>query len=491
MSLTGQVRRLAVGEQQCKVIVEVADLGPAGWRRLTADPDLCWRRLSTSRQSAAPRRRRGRAVPPPRSDSAPPMPALLEAVGVATGTAAAAKQRLAARALARLRAAGLDGTVLGAAPTQLAEPMGTAGESAWPASHGVLIFGPAQPAELSRRFALAMSAWSLNPDEARPPAVPEPGERRQRIQLDLVTGLCVLPLLVMAVGTVGPWLDIRTWGLLLAAAVVWVALPLLVAQALVHRRPYLMRARGRVLRMSAVIVALLLLARVLARIPVPPLLVTVLAAVLLAVLTPVVLRTLPPGVPVRAILTGVSIMLVLVAAPVGDLLDGVYLHRLDLRTTDVSLSLAERWCSGAFFGLLALAGLAVVGAVWGGLCRPGATSRRLPPAPAVTLLGAVYGSALLALAATMAWQQAGAAPGHLPGRWGGIAPVWVCWSSPGGGRGATNTVPFAGRALPPTDHAVAWLGSADGRHALWSPEVGGVLVSDQVRLHRRDQPGRC
>ncbi|MBO0872952.1 MAG: hypothetical protein J2P19_06125, partial [Pseudonocardia sp.] len=429
MSLTSYVRRLAVGEQHCKVIIEVADLGATGWRRLTADPELRWRRLTGSRLgTSALRRRRGRAEPAPRTEATAPTPALLEASGVASGTATVAKQRLAATAMARLHAAGLDGVLLGAAPADPSAPRpeASAAELAWPASADVLIFGPAEPDELNRRFAVAASAWSLDAGSARPPLVTEPAERRRRAQMDVITGLCVLPLLLMLVATVGPWLDQRSWTLLLVASLVCVALSLLAVRALSRWHRFLVRVRGRGLAVGALLLVVVLVARVATRIPVPPLAVVIASAVLAAVFTPVALRLLPAEVPVRAAATGVPLALALVATPVGDLLDGVYLDRLGLRATDVSLTVAQRWWSGAFFGVTALAGLALGAAFWGWVRRLDAMGRRraVPPASMVALCGTVYGAVLLAMAASVAWHQGEAAPGELPGRWGGIAPVW-------------------------------------------------------------------
>ena len=315
--------------------------------------------------------------------------------------------------------------------------------------------------------------------------------------MDLLAGVCVLPLLLMAVPTLGPWLDQRTWALLLAAALVCVALPLLVVQALVHGRPALVAVRARALGLAAALVVLLVAARLVIRLPVPPLAVLVLAALLVAGLTPVALRLLPSSRQVRAVAVGAPVALALVAAPVGDLLDGVYLDRLDLRPTDVAVSFAQRWWSGAFFGVTALAGLVLAAVAWGWWRQLDAVGRRRTPAAALlALLGTVYAAALLALAVGVAWNQAGAASDRLPGRWGGIAPAWVCWAPAGGGpvAGATAgaaAVPFAGRGLPPTEYAVVWLGGADGQYALWSPDLGGVRISDQVQLRRRDAPGRC
>jgi hypothetical protein len=318
--------------------------------------------------------------------------------------------------------------------------------------------------------------------------VVEPAQRRRRARVDVLAGLCVLPLLLMAVPTLGPWLDQRTWALLLAAAVVCVALPLLVVQALVHGRPALAAVRSRALGLAAALVVLLVAARLAIRLPVPPLVVLVLAALLVAGLTSVALRLLPSSRPVRAVAVGAPVALALVAAPVGDLLDGVYLDRLGLRPSDVAVSFAQRWCSGAFFGVTALAGLVLPAVAWGWWRQLDAVGRRRTPAAALlALLGAVYAAALLALSAGVAWNQAGAAADRLPGGWGGIAPAWVCWSPAGGGA----AVPFAGKGLPPTEYAVVWLGGADGQYALWSPELGGVRISDQVQLRLRDVPGRC
>ncbi|GAA5167685.1 hypothetical protein GCM10023321_60660 [Pseudonocardia eucalypti] len=498
MPLTSQLRRLAWGERACKVLVEVADLSPAGWRRLAADPELRWRRLSATRPAGgtgAVRRRRGRLEPAGRTHTAAPTPAVLEASGVAGGTAAVAKQRLAAHALARLHAAGLDGEVVGAA---LAEPEeGSAApsdaESVWPASHGVLIFGPARQEELDRRFALAAQAWSLNGRAARPPVLDPPGERRRRARVDLLAGLCVLPLLLMLVATVGPWLSDRAWVLLLAAAALCVVVPVLVVQALANRRPGLAPVRGRALGLAAALIVLVLVARVLAHLPVPPLAVMVGSAVLIALLTPVVARLAPTGSTPRAASVLLVLGLAVLAAPVGELLDGVYLGRLGLRATDVSLTFAQRWWSGAFFGVTALAGLMLIASVWGWVRQLDAVGRRRarPPAPLLALFGLVYAAALLALASTVAWQRAGtAAADALPGEWGGINPAWVCWS-PVSPPGAVDEVGFAGRALPPTGHAVAWLGTSDDRYSLWSAETGGVTVTDRIRLRLRDQPGPC
>ena len=370
MSLGGNLRRLVVGEQRCKVIIEVPDLGVDGWRRLSADPQLRWRRLNPGRPLAGPatlRRRRGKVESPGRPDSAAPAPALLEASGAASGTAAPARQRLAVRAMARLSAAGLHGEVLGAAADEPGvEPVEP--ESVWPASEDVLIFGPADQDELDRRFALVTGAWSVPEGAAAAPSVVEPAQRRRRAGVDVLAGLCVLPLLLMAVPTLGPWLDRRTWALLLAAALVCVALPLLVVQALVPGRPALAAVRSRALGLAAALVVLLVAARLAIRLPVPPLVVLVLAGLLVAGLAPVALRLLPSSRPARAVAVGAPVALALVAAPVGDLLDGVYLDRLGLRPTDVAVSFAQRWWSGAYPGVRA-SDLSWLFVVTGPTCR--------------------------------------------------------------------------------------------------------------------------
>ncbi|HEY1969392.1 MAG TPA: hypothetical protein VGH89_15680, partial [Pseudonocardia sp.] len=360
--------------------------------------------------------------------------------------------------------------------------------SAWPAAGGVLVFGPAEQAELNRRFALAASIWSLPSDRARPPKVPEPGQRRRRAIVDLVAVLCVLPLLLMAVPTVGPWLDLRGWALLLAAAAVAVAVPVLVVQALIPRWPLLVGARARALGAAAGLLVLLVLARLLISVPLPPTVVLVVAAGVVAVLTPVALRLLPLDRPALIGLALLPVLLALLATPVGDLLDGVYLERLGLRPTDVALSFAQRWLSGAYFGVIALAGVALAAALWGAFYQLDAVGRRraVPPAPVLALLGLVYAVALLALSAGAAGRQAGAGNDGLPGRWGGIAPVWVCWSAPPGGY-----VPYTGAERPPTGVTVAWLGGASGRFALWSGDTGGATVSDQVQLRIRPSAGPC
>jgi len=193
---------------------------------------------------------------------------------------------------------------------------------------------------------------------------------------------------------------------------------------------------------------------------------------------------------------GAPVALALVAAPVGDLLDGVYLDRLDLRPTDVAVSFAQRWWSGAFFGVTALAGLVLAAVAWGWWRQLDAVGRRRTPA-----------AALLACSARCtrprcwpwpsAWRgtrrvrrpigcPAGGAASHRPGcagprpgaaRWLARPRVRQSCPSPAG--------------LPPTEYAVVWLGGADGQYALWSPDLGGVRISDQVQLRRRDAPGRC
>ncbi|HEY2203587.1 MAG TPA: hypothetical protein VGH99_03790 [Pseudonocardia sp.] len=492
--MSGQVRRLLVGEHHARVLAEVPDLGTDGWRRLTAEPSLTWRRVAAARPAAAAtplRRRRGKVEALPRPDPATPAPALLEATGTATGTASVARQRLAARVATRLRDAGLTAQVLGVAPAEPG-PDPVAEESCWPAGAGVLIFGPGDQDEVNRRFGLAAAAWSLDPDEVPAPSVPSAGlarrNRERRAAVDSLAALCVLPLLAMAVPSLGAATDTRTWGLLLAAAVVGVAVPLLALQALAHRWPWLTEARSRGMVGAAALVVLLVLARAAVAVRVPPPLLAVLALLVAAACVPPVLRLLPEP-PVRAAAVGVPVALALLAAPVGDLLDGGYLARLGLRPTDVALSLPQRWWSGAFFAATALAGLAVLAVGWGLLRQADVTGgRRLPPVPVLAVCGVVYAAAVLAFAWGTAWSQGAARPGELPGHWGGIDPAWVCWSATGG---PADRVGFTGRRLPPTDVAVVWLGGAGGRAALWSPVSGGVTLDGPVQLRLRDAPGRC
>ena len=488
-----------MGEHHCRVIIEVADLSADGWRRLIAEPELSWRRIAVPRHlsgqagiTGLPRRRRSRARVVPLVKVDAPMPALLEVSGTASGTAAVAKQRLATQALVALRSAGLRGEALGAAA---AEAAGTDSGGAvlgedlvWPTSNGVLIFGPSEQQELDRRFELACSVWSLGVDRIRRPEVPSPGQRRRRTVTDLVTGLCVLPLLAMAVPTVGPWLDRRSWALWIAVASVCVAVALAVAHTLSARWPLLAVVRGRGLRAAGLLLALLLLARLLVAVPLPPVALMVTAAVLAAVLFPIALRLLPVTHTARLALAGLVGSLVLVAAPVGDLCNAVYLGRLGLRATDVTQTFAQRWWSGAFFGATTLAGVALAVTLWGVVYQLDAVGRRSakPSTPLLAVCGLVYLAALLAMAAAEAGNQAAAGADELPAGWGGIAPVWVCWSPPPG-----VMVPFAGRALPPSTASAVWLGSADARFALWSAQTGGATVSDQVQLRVRDTAGPC
>ncbi|WP_028932924.1 hypothetical protein [Pseudonocardia spinosispora] len=487
---TGFVRRLVVGEHHCRVLIEVPDIGADAWRRLTADRSLSWRRIPTPRQPGGvpilPRRRRARGKMEPTARADLPVPALVEASGSASGTAAVAKQRVAAHAIAALRTAGLDGDVLGAAGADTGPEL-FGEDHVWPSSDGVLIFGPAEQEELDRRLAMTASVWSLDTDGLRRPSADERGQRRRRTRIDLGAALCVLPLLLMAVPTVGPWFDGRTWAFLLAAATVCVVLPLLALQAMSHSRPMLGEVRNRAIGLTVGLLVLLLLARLLTSVPVPPVAVTVVAGLIVAVLVPIALRLLPVEVPTRAALWGAPILLAVVAAPVGDLLDGIYLGRLGLHATDVQQTFAQRWLSGAFFGVTVLAGMALAAVLWGVVYQLDAVGRRrvTPPAALVTVLSLVYLAAMLALAAGAAGTRAEAAVGELPGSWGGITPRWVCWSPAGG------PTPFAGMALPPTGTAIAWLGDAEGQHALWSPETGGVTIPAQVELRVRDSSGPC
>ncbi len=493
MSLSRSVRRLVLGEHGCRVLIEVSDLGPDGWRRLTADTTLRWRRLGAplrSSGSAALRRRRGKVEPLARPDLAAPVPALLEATGAMPGTASVAQRRLAMVAASRLRAAGLLGEVLGAAPAGASPPAPVVEDVVWPASGGVLIFGPADQDELDRRFGVVSSAWSDQLDPARRPVVPEPGRRPDGARIDAAVAVCVLPLLLMVVPTVGPWLNTRRWVLLFAAAVVCLALPLLVVHHFA-RRPFFAKVRVRALVVSAGLIAALVLARVLAAIPVPPLLVLVVALLVLAVATPVAVRTVPSGT--RGLLVVVAAVSALLCAPVGEVLDGVYLARLDLRVTDISVTFVQRWLSGALFAVCLLAGLAVALAGWGLVHRLDAVGRErpAPPTPVLAVLGLVYAAGVLALCAGVARDRAGADSDGMPGSWGGISTSWVCWSPATTPTNPAAVPAFAGRALPPTGTAVAWLGGADGRYALWSPSGGGVTVPDQVRLLSRDAAGPC
>lgn len=490
-ALTGFVRRIVVGEHHCRVLIEVPDIGVDAWRRLTADHSLSWRRIPTLRQPGGvpipPRRRRTRGKIEPTARADLPVPALVEASGTASGTSAVAKQRVAARAIAALRTAGLDGEVLGAAGAE--EGSELVGEDlVWPSSEGVLIFGPPEQDELDRRLAMTASVWSLDADGLRRPSADERGQRRRRTRIDLGAALCVLPLLLMAVPTVGPWFDGRTWVFLLAAATVCVVLPLLVLQAMAQSRPMLGEVRNRATGLTVGLLVLLLLARLLTGVPVPPTVVTAVAGLMVAVRVPIALPLLPVEVPTRAVLWGAPILLAVAAAPVGDLLDSIYLGRLGLHATDVQQTFAQRWLSGAFFGVTVLAGMAVAAVLWGLVYQLDAVGRRrvTPPAALVTVLSLVYLVAMLALAAGVAGTRAEAAEGELPGSWGGIAPRWVCWSPAG-----TGPTPFAGVALPPTGTAIAWLGDAAGQHALWSPETGGVTIPAQIELRVREAPGPC
>jgi hypothetical protein len=411
----------------------------------------------------------------------------VEAIGTAPGTPATAKRRVAARALVAVRSAGLHGEVVGAADAEpAAEPAATS--SVWSAPDGVLIFGPADQPEVSRRFEVAASAWSLDTARARPPEVPDSSVWRRRAWVDVITGLCLLPLLLMAVPTVGPWLGERDWALWLSASIVCVAVPLLVVQALSPRWPLLTTVRARVLGLAAALVVLLVAARIAVSVPIPPSVVLIGAALVVAVLTPVALRLLPHRASGLLGLALIPVTLAAISAPIGDMLTGVYLNRLGLRATDVAQTFAQRWWSGAFFGIVALAGLAVAATAWGVLYQLDAVGRRkvVPPASVLAVLGVVYVAALLALSLGAAWKQAAVGSDGLPGRWGGIAPTWVCWSAPDPGR-----IPFAGIEPPPTSIAVAWLGGTPGRVALWSADVGGATVSDDVALRVRNSAGPC
>jgi hypothetical protein len=522
MSSKGLVHRLLGAEHQCRVIVEVAELGADEWRRLATDPRLTeeprlsWRRVGAGRPvgngqngiPSMPRRRRTRVradLPSPvRTES--PTTILLEATGSSAGPPSVAKQRVAERAVAALRAAGLRADPVGA--TEIDEDPATAvpdgaADTVWPASDDVLVFGPSDRSELERRYEVLAAAWSLDPYPARSPdtAVPPapelsaPARARRRAVRDSGAVLCTLPLLLMIVPTLGPWWDGRTWLLFLAVALLCLALPLLALQALSHRAPGLVTVRNRALVLAAVLLVLLLLARALVAVPLPPAVPMVAALAVVVVGTPLALRWLPTAGPGTAspsaraaVLAGLPVLLAVLAAPVGDMLDGVYLSRLGLRATDVTLTFAQRWWSGAYFAVLALAAVALAATAWGLWCQLDASGRRqrLPTGPVLALCGAVAVGALLAASAAGARNRAMAGPGELPGAWGGIHPVWVCWTAPPGG-----PVPFAGPRLPPTATAVGWLGSTPGRLALWSPASGGVLVSDQVQLRVRDGAGPC
>jgi hypothetical protein len=494
MSVTGFLRQVMIGRHHCRVLIEVPDLGVDGWRRLSGDPELSWRRVPASRQPGAqasgppaPRKRRARSSMEPRRKPDAPAPAVVEAVGAAPGTPAMAKRRVAARALVAVRTAGLHGEVFAAADAEPApEPAATT--SVWSASDGVLVFGPADQREVSRRFEAAASAWSLDPVRARAPEVLDASVWRRRAGVDLLTGLCLLPLLLMAVPTVGPWLAQRDWALWLSASIVGVAVPLLAVQALSPRWPFLTTVRARVLGAAVLLVVLLAVARCLVSLPIPPSVVLVGSALVVAVLTPVALRLLPHRSSGLLGLALIPVILAALAAPVGDMLNGIYLSRLGLRATDVAQTFAQRWWSGAYFGIVALAGLAIAATAWGVLYQLDAVGRRkaVPPASVLTVLGVVYLAALLALSSGAAWKQAGVGSDGLPGRWGGLTPVWVCWSAPEPGR-----IPFAGVEPPPTSIAVAWLGGTPGRVALWSADIGGATVSDAIQLRVRTGAGSC
>ncbi len=521
MTLSRSLTRVVVGEHHCRVLVEVPDLDPGAWRRLTADPTLSWRRIGAPRAGAAPdapsgapverragtavgpragapvplRRRRGKVEAPVRRDRpagrdpSAPVPALLEVTGSATGVATVAQRRLAVRALSRLRAAGLTGEVVGTGPAD-APACAPPSVRVWPAGRRATLWAPAEQDELDRRFALLAAAWpGLS---GRSPRVGAPDEARVRARVDGAAALCLLPLLLMVVPTAGPWWDSRRWVLVLTAATVCVGLPLLVVHHLAERRRFFGSVRRRILVAAPALLLMLLLTRVLVAVPVPPLVVAAAAGLALAVATPVALRTVPalgtePGA--RLAVLAVPAMLVLAAVPVGELLVENYLAPLGLRPADVTLTVAQRWLSGALFGLCALAAAVVAVATWGWAHRSDGSERlrRPPPAPVLAVLGVVLVAGLFAACAAVAGNRAAPDRGGLPGSWIGVTPTWVCWSVPGGPAGA----PFVGRALPPAGQATVWLGGASGRQTLWSPESGGVTIADPVRLLLRDGPGPC
>ncbi|MGC7099347.1 hypothetical protein ACPZ19_32130 [Amycolatopsis lurida] len=353
-----------------------------------------------------------------------------------------------------------------------------------------------------------MRAWDLDPVAHSLPRLPGPAERRRNQVSGLWALLFATPFFAMAllagislvsrvaeepapIAGLGAWAGavVFPWGAVFSLA--WALVPTWLLAALPRTRPMFLHVATRLSVVIAVIGATLAFFVLL------PLLweiapqIGIATAVLFAVVFgPIAIRRIPAGGWRQAAAWGLPLVLGGFTPFAGDLLlsEG-YLGALGLRAHDVSVTSAERWLSGAVCTGIALAGAYLVLAGWGMFRRIGAVRGGVTGAFGWSVL--LFVSVLYLLTAILAGfqvarQAAEAGPGQLPGYWPGVHPAWVCWQPTG-----TDPVPFAGNGLPPTDQAVAWLGTADGRHALWTPTTRGVLVPDDVILRKVPTGGRC
>ncbi|WP_093356179.1 hypothetical protein [Saccharopolyspora kobensis] len=160
---------------------------------------------------------------------------------------------------------------------------------------------------------------------------------------------------------------------------------------------------------------------------------------------------------------------------VGDHLLSIYLLPFGLAPVDVKVGLADTVLSGAVgVGLLLLA-LVFVVAAWGAVRRMGASAASTAPFALALLFSTVL---LIPFAGFQAYSLTlNRAAAHLP--WFGAVPTSVCIRPVE----RDKPVPFEGTP-PPLDRPVMVLGHADGRYALWDPQVRlpSKVVSSAVSL---------
>ncbi|MDA3645886.1 hypothetical protein LZ318_16150 [Saccharopolyspora indica] len=159
----------------------------------------------------------------------------------------------------------------------------------------------------------------------------------------------------------------------------------------------------------------------------------------------------------------------------GDHLLSVYLLSFGLAPTDVKVGLSDMVLSGAVgVGLLLLAMVFVV-AAWGVVRRMGASAASTAPFAVALLLSVAL---LVPYAGIQAYLlPLNRAADRLP--WFGVAPTSVCIHPVE----RDKPVPFEGTP-PPFDRPVVVLGHADGRYALWDPQVRlpSKVISSAVSL---------
>ncbi|MDI5978399.1 hypothetical protein [Amycolatopsis magusensis] len=372
----------------------------------------------------------------------------------------------------------------------------------------VTLYGDGDRTEFERRYRRAVQVWGLDPVVHTLPRLPGPAERRRDQVGGLWALLFVSPFLAMAVlaglslalrlaeepapvAGLGAWAGavVFPWGAI--ASVAWALVPTWFLAALPPTRPLFLKVASRISGVILVVGSTLAFFVLLPMLwQVAPQIGIVTAVVFAIVFGTVAIRRIPPGRWRQAAGWGLPLVLGGFTPFAGDLLlsEG-YLGAIGLRAHDVSVTGADRWLSGAVCTGIALAGAYLVLAGWGMFRRIGAVRGGVAGAFGWMVLLSV--SVLYLLTAFLAGfgvarQAAEAGPGQLPGYWPGIHPTWVCWQQTGEG-----PVPFAGSALPPRDQAVVWLGTADGRHALWTPATRGVLVPDDVILRRILAAGPC